>query len=107
MIVFWGLFGLFFAGLIAVGVANADQFDKPRGQLPPPAAVAEKPETLAHGFYATVAEDQITKYGIAKRNGSKTDACGQAMMVSAALLQANDEAGYAKWKKIEAEDCKP
>lgn len=57
------------------------------------------------GIERQVAEDAIKQYGIVKRQGSKIEACAQAGMVTAALLQAKDEAGYAQWKKVEAEDC--
>jgi hypothetical protein len=53
-----------------------------------------------------VATDAVTQYGIAKRNGSATDACIAAMGVSAAYLQAKDETDYAKWKQTEKVDCR-
>jgi len=53
-----------------------------------------------------VASDSVTEYGIAKRNGSAMDICVQAGLVSAAYLQAKDEANYQKWKRTETDDCK-
>lgn len=52
-----------------------------------------------------VASDQVTQYGIAKRNGTKADLCVAAMGVTAAFLQAKDEANYATWKKTQHVDC--
>jgi hypothetical protein len=53
-----------------------------------------------------VASDSVTEYGIAKRNGSPMDICVQAGLVSAAYLQAKDEANYQKCKRTETDDCK-
>lgn len=53
-----------------------------------------------------VADDAIKQYGIVKRQGTATERCVHAGMVAAALLQAKDEARYAQWKGIEAQDCK-
>ncbi|MBI1275405.1 hypothetical protein GC177_05480 [bacterium] len=39
-----------------------------------------------------VAEDAVTQYGIASRNGNKMDKCVQAGLVTAAFLQAKNEA---------------
>lgn len=52
-----------------------------------------------------VASDSITQYQIAKRNGTKIDACVQAGMVAAAFLQAKDEGQYKSWKQTEKSDC--
>jgi hypothetical protein len=52
-----------------------------------------------------VAQDAVTQYGIAKRNGSNIDVCVQAGMVTAAYLQAKDEAHYQQWKQTEKSDC--
>lgn len=57
-------------------------------------------------IYGKVSSDAVSQYGIAKRNGNAMDACVQAGMVSAAFLQAKDEANYAKWKATEKDDCK-
>jgi hypothetical protein len=53
-----------------------------------------------------VASDAVDQYRIAKRNGSNIDACVQAGMVSAAYLQAKNEAEYQSWKSIENNDCR-
>jgi hypothetical protein len=52
-----------------------------------------------------VAADAVTKYGIAKRNGSPMDICVQAGFVTAAYLEAKDEPHYAEWKATEKTDC--
>lgn len=52
-----------------------------------------------------VAVDSIKQYGIAQRNGSAVDRCVQAGAVSAALLLAQDEENYRKWKAVEESDC--
>ncbi len=53
-----------------------------------------------------VAEDQIQQFKIALRNGGTVmDLCVQAGMVTASLLQDQDEAGYAEWKKIQKKTC--
>lgn len=59
-----------------------------------------------HEIENTVAADAVAQYEIAKRNGSAVDACVQAGMVSAAYLQAKNEAQYAAWKATEKADCK-
>ena len=53
-----------------------------------------------------VAQDAIQQYEIAKRGEDKIQTCTMAGMVSAAWLQAKNEAQYNKWKAIEKEDCK-
>ena len=52
-----------------------------------------------------VADDMVKQYHIAKTSGNPIDACVHAGMVSAAYVQAKDDAHYATWKKIEARDC--
>lgn len=52
-----------------------------------------------------VAADAVTQYEIAKRQGDAMQTCVQAGMVSAAFLQAKDEANYTKWKATERADC--
>lgn len=54
---------------------------------------------------AQVADDMVKQYHIAKTSGSPLDVCVHAGMVSAAYLQAKDDAHYATWKKIETGDC--
>lgn len=56
---------------------------------------------------AQVTADYLAQYEIAARNGSATDRCVAAGMVVHAMLQAKDEPGYAHWKAVEAEQCKP
>ena len=53
----------------------------------------------------SVAADAAAQYEIAKRNGTPIDVCVAAGFVSAAYLQANDEANYAAAKKVETSDC--
>ena len=53
-----------------------------------------------------VAEDAVRQYEIAKRNGTAIDASVAAGFVAAAYLQAEDEANYQRWKKIEEEENK-
>lgn len=53
-----------------------------------------------------VATDAVSQYEIAKRQGDPIQICVQAGMVSAAYLQAKDEASYQTWKRREAQDCK-
>lgn len=56
--------------------------------------------------YDKVSEDMVAQYEIAKKQGDKMQICVQAGMVSAAYLQAKDEAKYNEWKAIEKTDCK-
>jgi len=53
-----------------------------------------------------VAIDAVKQFEMARRNGTPIDVCTQAMMVSAAFLQAQDEKGFAKWKDVERQTCK-
>jgi hypothetical protein len=57
------------------------------------------------GIYQKVVDDSIAQYEIVKRHGTTIELCVHAGMVSAAQLQAKDEAAYAKWKEIEKADC--
>ena len=52
-----------------------------------------------------VVDDSIRQYEIAKRSGTKMDACVHAGFVSAACIQAKDEACFKKWKAVEKSDC--
>lgn len=52
-----------------------------------------------------VSEDAVAQYEIAKRQGDPIQICVQAGLVSAAYLQAQDEANYNRWKSIEDSDC--
>ncbi|GMV31883.1 MAG: hypothetical protein AMXMBFR59_40080 [Rhodanobacteraceae bacterium] len=54
---------------------------------------------------AHVATDAVSQYEIAKRQGDPIQICVQAGFVSAAYLQAKDEAKYRAWKRTESEDC--
>ena len=63
-------------------------------------------QTEMNKIESQVAEDAIRQYEIAKRSGSAMDAYVQAGMVAAAYLQAEDEANYKKWKKIEQKEAK-
>lgn len=74
--------------LVIVGVASVDK------------------KKITHDAYRSVIDDSIDQYNIAKRSGSKMDACVQAGFVSAAYLQAKDEDGYKHWKDVEKADCK-
>lgn len=51
------------------------------------------------------ANDQARQYLIAKRSGPAMDACAQAGFTAAAYLAARNEAEYARWRQIEADDC--
>lgn len=53
-----------------------------------------------------VATDAVEKYRMAVRSGTAIDRCVQAGFVSAAWLQAQDEAQYAKWQEVELSECK-
>jgi len=53
-----------------------------------------------------VASDAEKQYEIAKRSGTAIDACVHAGLVSAAYIQAKDEAQYQIWKSVEKEDCR-
>ena len=52
-----------------------------------------------------VASDFVTNYQIAKREGDKMQICVQAGIVTAAYLQAKDEANYRQWKQTKDADC--
>ncbi len=56
--------------------------------------------------YDAISKDMVEQYEVAKREGDKALICRHAGMVSAAYLQAKDEATFAKWKAIEKRDCK-
>lgn len=63
-------------------------------------------EKQLDNIHNQVASDAVEQYQIAKRNGNAIDICVHAGLVSAAYIQAKDEANYSKWKDIEEEDCK-
>ncbi|MCC5095220.1 MULTISPECIES: hypothetical protein [Xanthomonas] len=52
-----------------------------------------------------VAKDSVKQYNIAKRQGDASQICVQAGLVSAAYLQAKDEANYRIAKRTEAQEC--
>lgn len=53
-----------------------------------------------------VASDAVRQYNIAEQQGDAMQTCVQAGLVSAAFLQAEDQANYNKWKVIEKTKCK-
>lgn len=59
-----------------------------------------------HDVNQHVAADVLQQYDIAKRNGSKVDACVHAGIVAAAYIQAKDEPNYIHWKAVEKSDCR-
>jgi len=61
--------------------------------------------TTISGIEKQVANDAVTQYNIAARNGTSMDNCVQAGMVTDAYLQAKDEPNYKTWKDREARDC--
>ena len=52
-----------------------------------------------------VATDAVDQYNIAKQSGGPMDACVAAGMVTAAYLQAEDQANYSRWKATKRVDC--
>ncbi|MDP4011958.1 MAG: zinc ribbon domain-containing protein [Candidatus Roizmanbacteria bacterium] len=56
-------------------------------------------------IYSQVSSDAVQQYEMTKRNGDKIETCVYAGFVSAAYLQAKDEANYQKWKQTESVDC--
>lgn len=63
-------------------------------------------EAQMDSTYDKVSSDMVEQYDIAKKQGDAMQTCVQAGMVSAAYLQAKDEAKYNEWKAIEKTDCK-
>ena len=63
-------------------------------------------EAQMDSTYDKVSSDMVAQYDIAKKQGDPIQTCVQAGMVSAAYLQAKDEAKYDEWKAIEKTDCK-
>lgn len=57
------------------------------------------------GITEQVARDAVEQYNIAARNGSAMDRCVQAGFVTAAYLQAKDDASYRRWKETEDREC--
>lgn len=52
-----------------------------------------------------IAADIAAQYGIAQRNGTAVDRCVQAGAAALAFMQAQNEAAYNKWKRIEESEC--
>lgn len=67
--------------------------------------MAQAAQSQVDSISVQVAKDAEAQYEIAKRQGDKMQICVQAGMVSAAHLQAKDEANYSKWKDIQDVDC--
>ena len=61
--------------------------------------------TSMNSLYQQVSTDAVKQYEIAARQGAKIQICVQAGLVSAAYLQAKDEANYQSWKAVEKRDC--
>jgi hypothetical protein len=58
------------------------------------------------GISSQVADDEVKQYNMAAASGKAMDRCVQAGLVSAAYLQAKNSEQYARWKNVEAIDCK-
>lgn len=71
----------------------------------PPSIVAPRPRLSMDNIYRKVATDAEERYQIARRQGDPIQVCVQAGMVSAAWLQAKDEAQYGAWKTQQKTDC--
>jgi hypothetical protein len=69
------------------------------------ASVAPRGNSFMDKVANTVANNEVEKYEITRRNGNPVDICVQAMMVSAAYLQAKDESNYQRWKQTQSADC--
>lgn len=67
--------------------------------------VQKQTAQMMEDIKAKVVEDAVNQYRIAERQGNKIQICVQAMQVSAAYLQAQNEASYNNWKEIEKMDC--
>lgn len=94
-----GVAGVIGVSLILLAIAGSIWFYVARG--------IERQATTALGkIKQEVAEDAVRQYNIAKRSGKAIDAYVHAGLVCAAYLQAEDEANYQKWKKIEAEEAR-
>lgn len=52
-----------------------------------------------------VATDAVAQYEIVKRSGDAVQTCVHAGMVSAAFVQAKDEANFKIWHETEKVDC--
>lgn len=94
--------GLVFVGLVVVYVVVTSGSKPSAAVANPIGAVAD---LGMDSIKRKVVEDAIAQYDIAKRNGSAMDRCAHASGVKAAVMQAQDEPGFVRWKKIEGEDC--
>lgn len=65
----------------------------------------ENTDKAMDDIHTQVADDAVEQYNIAKKQGDKIQICVQAGLVSAAYLQAKDDAKYNEWKAIESNDC--
>ena len=92
---FKALFTLLFAG---IGIMVMVGIFMPKGNK------------VSNGFegviHSKVVQDAKDQYDIVQRNGSKIETCVHASVVSAAYVQAKDEAGLQAWKPIEKKDCR-
>lgn len=86
--------------MVIIGLLIAWAFISSMGNKPTTSAVSSEQQ-----IYDTVADDAVEQYQIATRQGDKMQICVQAGFVSAAYLQAKDEANYNEWKKIEKVRC--
>lgn len=53
-----------------------------------------------------IGKDAVEQYEMAKRGGDRMQVCVHAGFVTAAYLQAKDEANYQEWLKIKKNDCR-
>lgn len=88
--VIFGFFIIIFLISLLIGVA-----------MPSPEEVDKAIEDIE----TQVAKDAEQQFRISERNGSAIDRCVQAGFVSAAWLQANNEAKYQEWKQVEYKEC--
>ena len=56
-------------------------------------------------IHRQVVSDTLDEYKLALKGGDPIEICVQAGLVVAGYRQANDEANYLKWKKIEKSKC--
>lgn len=68
--------------------------------------IEKRTSSTMDDIYQKVASDAVQQYRIAERQGDKIQICVQAMQVSAAYLQAQNESSYRNWKDIEKIDCR-
>jgi hypothetical protein len=52
-----------------------------------------------------VVQGELNKYSMVVQGGDRADICAQAGMVKAAMLQAQDSTGYAKWTRAQRILC--